>query len=117
MNIFTDHKPLIGLLQNRDFDEISNPRIARMVEKTLRWGFKIHHIPGLQNSSCDALSRFPWGQEGDIDLLEFEDEYASICTQEIGAVDWDQVIKESKTDEEIQVVRELIETGNFEAKV
>ena len=76
LNIFTDHKPLIGLLQNRDFDKIGNPRIARMVEKTLRWGFKIHHIPGLQNSTCDDLSRFLWGQEGDKHSLEFEEEFA-----------------------------------------
>ena len=49
LTIFTDHKPLIGLLLNKDFDSIHNPRLARMVEKTMRWRFHVCHIPGLKN--------------------------------------------------------------------
>ena len=68
--IFTDHKPLIGLLQNKSFDDIDNPRLARFVQRTLRWKFHICHVKGLDNVSSDALSRYPWGEEPLIALLE-----------------------------------------------
>ena len=45
--IFTDHKPLIGMLTNKDFDSISNPRLSCLLEQTMRWGFVINHIPGI----------------------------------------------------------------------
>ena len=54
----TDHKPLIGLLENSDLDSIDNPRLVKLKEKTFRWSFKIVYIPGKRIGGTDALSRY-----------------------------------------------------------
>ena len=40
----TDHKPLLGLIGRLDVGDIENPRLANLVEKTMRWNFTIDHI-------------------------------------------------------------------------
>ena len=44
--IGTDHKPLLGVLNDRSMESIDNPRLIHLKEKTLGWRFKIIHIPG-----------------------------------------------------------------------
>ena len=58
----TDHKPLLGILSDRDIDDISNPRLQRLKEKTLRYRFDIQHISGKDNKVADATSRYPTSQ-------------------------------------------------------
>lgn len=53
----TDHKPLLGILCNKSMDQIDNPRILRLKEKTLFWRFKVVYVPGRQNGGPDCLSR------------------------------------------------------------
>ena len=55
--ICTDHKPLLGVLNDRSMESIDNPRLVRLKEKTLGWRFKIIHIPGKKLCGPDALSR------------------------------------------------------------
>ena len=78
LRVIADHKPLLGLLGNRSLEDIGNPRLTLLVEKTLRWRFRVQHIAGLNNSSSDALSRFPWSLKGEIasfmSLMEEGDE-------------------------------------------
>ena len=57
----TDHKPIVGLLRKRDFEEIHNPRLSSLVEKTMRWNFSVEHMSGASIYGPDALSRFPVG--------------------------------------------------------
>ena len=45
--IFTDHKPLVGLLMNKNIDDISTSKLQRMVERTRKWNLNVHHVPGL----------------------------------------------------------------------
>ena len=52
-----DHKPLLGIFNNRELASISNPRIQSMKEDTLPWKFKIIHCPGKWTRGPDALSR------------------------------------------------------------
>ena len=59
LTIVTDHKPLLGIFQNRDLGSIANPRIQRLKEKTLRFTFKVVHQAGQSHSAPDALSRYP----------------------------------------------------------
>ena len=45
--IATDHKPLLGILKDRDLCTIANPRILRWLkESTLRWDHSMSHNPG-----------------------------------------------------------------------
>ena len=42
-------------------DQISNPRLRNLKEKTLRYHFRMVHIPGAKNRASDAISRHPTG--------------------------------------------------------
>ena len=53
----TDHKLLLGVLNERSLESIANPRLERLKEKTLGWRFKLIHIPGKKLGGPDALSR------------------------------------------------------------
>ena len=55
--IATDHKPLLGVLNNRDLQSIKNPRLRSLKENTLAWRFSIMHCPGKWARAPDALSR------------------------------------------------------------
>ena len=55
----TDQKPLTKVLGDRRLEDISNHRLLNLKEKTLRYSFKIIHIPGRKNSGADAASRYP----------------------------------------------------------
>ena len=57
--VVTDHSPLIKVLGDRRLDEINNPRLFRIKERTLMWRFDIEYQPGKSNTVSDALSRYP----------------------------------------------------------
>ena len=59
--IAVDHKPLLKIFEDRSLDQISNPRLRNLKEKTLRYHFKMVHIPGVKNRAPDATSRHPTG--------------------------------------------------------
>ena len=56
-----DHKPLLKILGDRSLDEISNSRLRNLKERTLRYRFRIVHIPGIKHRAADAISRHPTG--------------------------------------------------------
>ena len=76
--IVTDHKPLLGIFNNRDLSTIENPRILRLKEKTLRYRFTLHYCPGRWNKGPDALSRHPHGSQPKTADDEVEDGVASL---------------------------------------
>ena len=55
--IATDHKPLLKILGDRKLEDIPNPRLVQLKEKTLRWQFTIRHIPGKIHIGPDTMSR------------------------------------------------------------
>ena len=57
LTVAVDHKPLLGVLNDTELDNISNPRLCRLKEKTLGWNFNIVHIPGKNIGAPDAMSR------------------------------------------------------------
>ena len=57
--VVTDHKPLLKLFGDRTLDEITNPRLFRLKQRTLLWRFSIIHAPGKSNFFSDATSRHP----------------------------------------------------------
>ena len=59
--IAVDHKPLLGVLGPRPLDDISNPRLRNIKEKTLRYRFRLVYIPGVRNRVSDCMSRSPSG--------------------------------------------------------
>ena len=61
LTIVVDHKPLLKVLGDRALDDIPNPRLRNIKEKSLRYRFRVLHIPGVLNTVADALSRNPVG--------------------------------------------------------
>eukprot|EP00794_Sanderia_malayensis_P002910 gene2910-3362_t len=59
--IAVDHKPLLKILGDRCLADIPNPRLRNLKEKTLRYRFRMLHIPGARNHAADAISRHPSG--------------------------------------------------------
>ena len=59
--IAVDHKPLLKIFGDRSLDRISTPRLRNLKGKTLRYHFRIVHIPGAKNRASDAISRHPTG--------------------------------------------------------
>ena len=55
--VATDHKPLLKILGDRKLEDVDNPRLLKLKEKTLRWQFQIQHVPGKIHVGPDTLSR------------------------------------------------------------
>lgn len=66
--VAVDHRPLLKVLGDRSLEDIPNPRLRNLKEKSLRFRFRVVHIPGVRNSAADALSRHPVGAAETPDL-------------------------------------------------
>ena len=65
-----DHKPLLGILNNKSLEEIENPRLQRLKEKTLRFNFSLVHVPGRLHKTADATSRQPVSEaDNDVEVM------------------------------------------------
>ena len=74
--IAVDHKPLLKLFSDRSLDAISNTRLRNLKEKTLRYRFRMVHIPGVKHKAADAISRKPTGPSNP-EKLPLSDDVAS----------------------------------------
>ena len=70
LTVVVDHKPLLKVLGDRAIDDIPNPRIREIKEKSLRYRFRVLLIPGVRNTVADALSRNPVGEAKIPDLSD-----------------------------------------------
>ena len=55
--VATDHKPVLGIRNERCLADIENRRLRKLKEKTLSFQFKIVHMPGRKHVGLDAASR------------------------------------------------------------
>lgn len=63
-----DHKPLLKVFGDRCLDDIPNPRLRNLKEKSLRYRYRIVHVPGIRHAAADALSRHPVSQASPLHL-------------------------------------------------
>ena len=132
--VTTDHNPLVSILGNRSLEDIPNPRLLRLKEKTLRFRFEIKYCPGKMNHGPDAFSR-AHSKVGSIRVFdtEGEDDEDDTHTEELAAVvnacildggdsalvaalddaviDMTEVAMECAQDQEFQAVRASILEG------
>ena len=69
----TDHKPLLNTFGDRNLEQVENPRLRRLKEKTKMFDIKMIHLPATKHAGPDALSRNPVCEEGlmgDMDAKE-----------------------------------------------
>jgi hypothetical protein len=57
--VSTDHRPLLGILKDRELNSITNPRTFRLKERTLPYRFRIQYNPGKWHRGPDGFSRNP----------------------------------------------------------
>ena len=55
--VATDHKPLVKILGDGNLDNISNPQLFNIKERTLRYSYKIKHVHEAGHHAPDAFSR------------------------------------------------------------
>ena len=76
--VAVDHQPLLRIFCDRSLDNISNTRLRNLKEKTLRYRFKMIHIPGVKNKAPDTLSRHPTGDTQPPKMI-LSDDVHNIC--------------------------------------
>lgn len=70
VHVYTDHKPLIGVMSTATKDAC----ITRWTLNTLEYQIKLHYLPGKENLFADALSRLAQVEAG-CDQIEIEREF------------------------------------------
>jgi hypothetical protein len=63
LTVATDHKPLLGVLGDKKLEDIDNPRLLKLKEKTLAWTFKMVHVAGKVHVGPDVMSRYATGRD------------------------------------------------------
>lgn len=118
--VVVDHAPLVKLLGDRRLDEIENPRLFRLKQRTLRWRFEIEYQPGKSNHASDALSRYPnrYSELASLSLQSEEDQEEELIIARIGtelhdffSVTLDCVAEASEKDKVIQTVVKYVVKG------
>ena len=90
--ICTDHKPLIPVITTKHLEDIDNPRLMRLVQKTLSWKFSAIHIPGRRLGGPDALSRNVHGDSKQVPKPKAWDRKACYNTSNIFPDPWEEEI-------------------------
>ena len=81
--VAVDHKPLLKVLGDRCLEDIPNPRLRNLKEKSLRYRFRMVHIPGVRHLAADGVSRHPVSEPmsmhlpDDVAILSNDDTYPS----------------------------------------
>ena len=129
--VAVDHKPLLKIFSDRSLNDIGNPRIRNLKEKTLRYRFQIIHVPGVKHRAADALSRYPDGEPSDqcpaecsaLEHLRIDDKLetsnldkdlkdASVSAiEQLHAVSWDDLKRATNSEESMLQLLQTVETG------
>ena len=123
--VIVDHKPLVKLFGDRRLDEIDNPRLFRMKQRTLRWRFDIEYQRGESNPFADAMSRHPnsFAELASASMMT-EDDHHEVTyiqgiigeTEKMFAVTWESVKRESEEDAGMRLLSNYVRNGFPESK-
>ena len=83
--IAVGHKPLFKVFSDQSLEEISNARLRNLEEKTLRYKFRMVHIPGVRYKAANAVSRHPTGPINP-DIMPLPDDIAASGSSAIPSV-------------------------------
>ena len=126
--VLTDHKPLVKLFGDRTLDEIANPRLFRLKQRSLLWRFKILHKPGKLHLAPDAMSRHPVETKDEVEIsaseilagIRLPDSECIIASNQVGdnfrAVTFDRVKEETLKDNQMLKLIHYIQAGFPETK-
>ena len=132
--IAVDHKPLLKVFGDRSLEDINNPRLLNLKEKTLQFHFRMVHVPGVRHTAADAISRHPTGEPQQLELPDdttaiafdhtflsairsYANENSEICIQSshsaevIESVTWNDVRVATSSDQLMSHLAQVIEDG------
>lgn len=124
--VSTDHKPLLGILNDRPMEEIKNPRILRLKEQMLQFQFDMKYNPGKWHRAPDALSRnavpsyvsmleaFQAGFDEEQEELPAIDQSPEMALAVLGppeSMTLDEVKKATLNDPEMELLKHSIRNG------
>lgn len=118
--VVVDHKPLVKILGDRRLDEIDNPRLFRLKQRTLLWRFQIEYQPGKKNDFADAVSRRPnrFSELASVAMLSEGDRIEESIIAEVGrdldrffAVTQERVREETIKDASMCLLTKHIQGG------
>ena len=125
--VYTDHKPLVPIMNDRKLELIKNPRVRSLKDKTLMYSFETKHIAGNEHVGPDVASRYPGSQatmsevlasvavHDDDDFAEGVEksvsEVAAAAMDEFRAITWDVLKSASRCDRICSTAVRYVETG------
>ena len=121
--IATDHKPLLKVLGNKCLEDIHNPRLLNLKEKTLRYSFNMIYIAGKKNISADAVSRHPTERLINLtstssSISDEAEQYShgiaigSLCSVDnLKTITWDKVKNATTNDTDMCKLSYIIQSG------
>ena len=116
--VVTDHKPLTKIIGDRTLDEITNPRLFRLKQRTLPWRFNIFHLPGKLNFAADATSRHP-SPSGSCSPTETQESMlvASIRSEvkQLGIISWAHIAQHTAMDASLSRLLSIIQHDHQES--
>ena len=119
VEVLTDHRPLVPILNCKTLDEVANPRLQRLKLRMSQFGqITAAWVPGSQQGAADALSRNPVCPpvEGD----ECGEDTSAVCIRSIVIselqahhvdIRLQEVQEAAAADPEYQQLVESIQTG------
>ena len=97
LTISTDHKPLLGLFNDRDLSSISNTQLLNLKQRTIPFKFKMSYNPGKWHRGPDAVSRNPTSVHAILGQEQEDDSTACLI--------------EDGVEAHLQYVMSIMETG------
>lgn len=70
--VYTDHKPLVTIVNKKRIDEGQNQRLVHQLLKIQDFDFEVEYIKGSDNLIADSLSRYPTQKPDKSDIIEVE---------------------------------------------
>ena len=116
-DIIVDHAPLLKIFGDKSLQDITNPRLFALKEKTLLYTFQMKYMRGIKNRA-DTLSRYPTGKPDEDDLLCSEINVLLTIsaieeTSRAVSIDIQTLQNCIRNDKQYELLYNTIQTGNF----
>ena len=111
--VFSDHKPLRPIFNNKSIAEVENPRLQRIMQKLAGYQFTVEFVAGKRNLIADALSRAPvFGppEESDADEAAFT---SAVTTRLRSDPLLDELRQAAAADSDYQLILNAVEKGKL----
>ena len=107
-----DHRPLVGLLNDKPLEAIDNPRLFRLKEKTLSYRFTAQYSAGKWHRAPDCMSRYPVERptptNSENDMLAAA---ISSLTTDTSAITWEELSSHCANDTAYMQLIQTVKDG------